>query len=217
LNTINVLPTVRMVCSKKNETEYLSNLPRNRSFTTGITLNSSDKNLSPVIYLNNSSTEFRNSRIDNPISDYITDSRVNSIINDPHAASYVSKLVSLKQPATSLKIILSAYRHESADFRVLYSLVRADSSEIPQAFELFPGYNNLQYTDTNQYSVIDPSKNSGLPDIFVSPSLENEFLEYEFTADGLDLFTGYAIKIVMSSTNQAYPVRIKELRAIAVR
>ena len=217
LNTINVLPTVRMVCSKKNETEYLSNLPRNRSFTTGITLNSSDKNLSPVIYLNNSSTEFRNSRIDNPISDYVTDSKVNSIINDPHAASYVSKLVSLKQPATSLKIILSAYRHESADFRVLYSLVRADSSEIPQAFELFPGYNNLQYTDTSQYSVIDPSKNSGLSDIFVSPSLENEFLEYEFTADGLDLFTGYAIKIVMSSTNQAYPVRIKELRAIAIR
>ena len=217
LNTINVLPTMRMVCSKKNETEYLSNLSRSKSFTTGITLNSSDKYLSPVIYLNNSSTEFRSSRIDNPVSDYITDSRVNSITNDPHAASYVSKLVSLKQPATSLKIILSAYRHESADFRVLYSLVRADSSEIPQAFELFPGYNNLQYTDTNQYSVIDPSKNSGLPDIFVSPSLENEFLEYEFTADGLDLFTGYAIKIVMSSTNQAYPVRIKELRAIAVR
>jgi len=82
---------------------------------------------------------------------------------------------------------------------------------------LFPGYNNLQYTNTSQYSVIDPSKNSGLSDIFVSPSLENEFLEYEFTADGLDLFTGYAIKIVMSSTNQAYPVRIKELRAIAIR
>lgn len=217
LNTINVLPTIRMVCSKKNETEYLSNLPRSKSFTTGITLNSSDKNLSPVIYLNNSSTEFRNSRIDTPISDYITDSRVNSITNDPHAASYVSKLVSLKQPATSLKVILSAYRSESSDFRLLYSLVRADSSEIPQAFELFPGYNNLQYTDTSQYSVIDVSKNSGLPDIFVGSSLEDQFLEYEFTADGLDLFTGYVIKIVMSGTNQAYPVRIKELRAIAIR
>ena len=217
LNTLNVLESVRLVCSKENETEYLGNLPRNKSFTTGITLNSSDKYLSPVIYLNNSSTEFRNNRLDNPILDYVTDSRVNSITNDPHAASYVSRLVSLSQPASSLKVILSAYRHSSSDFRVLYSLIRADSSEIPQAFELFPGYNNLKYTDTNQYSIIDPAKNDGLSDLFVRPSLDNEFLEYQFTADNLDLFTGYAIKIVMSGTNQAYPVRIKELRAIAIR
>lgn len=217
LNTLNVLESVRLVCSKENETAYLGNLPRNKSFTTGITLNTSNKYLSPVIYLNNSSTEFRNNRIDNPISNYAADSRVNSILNDPHAASYVSRLVSLTQPASSLKIILSAYRHSSSDFRVLYSLIRSDSSEIPQAFELFPGYDNLKYTDTNQYSIIDPSKNSGLPDIFVRPSLDNEFIEYQFTADNLDLFTGYAIKIVMSGTNQAYPVRIKELRAIAIR
>ena len=217
LNTLNVLESVRLVCSKENETAYLSNLPRNKSFTTGITLNSSDKYLSPVIYLDNSSTEFRNNRINKPISNYVTDSRVNSITNDPHVASYVSRLVSLTQPAASLKVILSAYRHSSSDFRVLYSLIRADSSEIPQAFELFPGYDNLKYTDTSEYSVVDPSKNSGLPDIFVRPSLDNEFIEYQFTADNLDLFTGYAIKIVMSGTNQAYPVRIKELRAIAIR
>jgi len=217
LNTLNVFESVRLVCSKENETTYLGNLPRNKSFTTGITLNSSDKYLSPLIHLGNSSTEFRNNRIDNPISDYITDSRSNSITNDPHAASYVSRLVSLTQPASSLKVILSAYRHSSSDFRVLYSLIRADSSEVPQAFELFPGYNNLQYSDTSQYFVIDPAKNDGLPDLFVRPSLDNEFLEYQFTADNLDLFTGYAIKIVMSGTNQAHPVRIKELRAIAVR
>jgi hypothetical protein len=217
LNTLNVLESVRLVCSKENETQYLSNLPRNKSFTTGITLNSSNKYLSPVIYLSNSSTEFRNNRLDNPISDYVADSRVNSITNDPHAASYVSRLVSLTQPASSLKVILSAYRHSSSDFRVLYSLIRADSSEVPQAFELFPGYNNLQYSNTNQYSIIDPAKNEGLPDLFVRPSLDNEFLEYQFTADNLDLFTGYAIKIVISGTNQAYPVRIKELRAIAIR
>ena len=217
LNTLNVLDSVRLVCSKENETTYLGNLPRNKSFTTGITLRSSDKNLSPMIQLENSSTEFRNNRIDKPISNYVIDSRVNSILDDPHAASYVSRLVSLTQAASSLKVILSAYRHSSADFRVLYSLIRSDSSEVAQAFELFPGYNNLQYTNTNQYSVVDPAKNDGLSDIFVRPSLDNEFLEYQFTADNLDLFTGYAIKIVMSGTNQAYPVRIKELRTIALR
>ena len=217
LNSLNPLRSVRLVCSKENETEYLGNLPRNKSFTTGIKLNTSDSNLSPIIYLNTAFTEFISSRLNNPISDYALDGRVNSVLNDPHAAVYVSNTVNLAQPATTLKVILSAYRHSSADFRVLYSLIRPDSSEVDQSFELFPGYNNLTYTTADGYKVLDKSKNSGLPDTFVSPSLENQFLEYQFTADNLDLFSGYTIKIVMSGTNQARPPRIKELRTLAVR
>jgi hypothetical protein len=217
LNSLNSLRSVRLVCSKENETEYLGNLPRNKSFTTGIKLNSSDINLSPIIYLNTAFTEFICSRLNRPILDYSTDGRVNSILNDPHAAIYVSNTVNLAQPATTLKVIFSAYRHSSADFRVLYSLIRPDSSEVDQSFELFPGYDNLAYTTTEGYKVLDKSKNSGLPDTFISPSLDNQFLEYQFTANNLDLFTGYTIKIVMSGTNQAYPPRIKELRTIAVR
>ena len=217
LNTLNRLKSVRIVCSKENETEYLGNLPRNKSFTTGITLNTSDSNLSPIIFLDTAFTEFTSNRLNSPISDYASDSRSNSILDDPHAAVYVSRTVNLVQPATSLKVILSAYRHESADFRVLYSLIRPDSSEIDQSFELFPGYDNLTYTTSDGYAVIDSSKNSGRPDTFVSSSLDNEFKEYEFTADNLGLFNGYTIKIVMSGTSQAYPPRIKELRTIAVR
>jgi hypothetical protein len=217
LNALNPLRSMRIVCSKENETAYLGNLPRNKSFTTGIKLNTSDKNLSPMIYLDTAFTEFISSRLNNPISDYASDNRVNSVLNDPHAAVYVSNTVNLAQPAKTLKVILSAYRHSSADFRVLYSLIRPDSSEVDQSFELFPGYNNLTYTTTEGYKIVDKSKNSGLPDTFVSPSLDNQFLEYQFTADNLDLFNGYTIKIVMSGTNQAYPPRIKELRTIAVR
>ena len=195
----------------------MNNLPRNKSFTTGITLNSSNSNLSPIIYLDEALTEFRISRLDKPILDYSVDSRVNSILDDPHAAVYVSNTVDLANPATSLKVLLTAYRDSSADFRVLYNLIKADSSEIEQTFQLFPGYDNLKDTEQSGFAVIDESKNSGLPDSFVPASLSNEFLEYEFTADNLELFTGYTIKIVMSGTNQATPPRIKELRTIAVR
>ena len=45
----------------------------------------------------------------------------------------------------------------------------------------------------------------------------NQFLEYEFSANNLDQFNGFTIKIVMSSTNQAYPPRFKDLRGIAIR
>ena len=217
LNKLNLLNSTRIVCSKQNETTYLTNLPRNKSFTTGVTLNTTDVNLSPIIYTDTAFTEFRTSRLNNPISDYASDNRVNSLIYDPHAATYVSNTVNLTNPAKSLKVILSAYRHASADFRVLYSLIRADSSEVSQEFELFPGYDNLAYTTADGYSVVDSSKNSGRSDTFVSPSLDNQFIEYQFTADNLDLFTGYTIKIVMSGTNQAYPPRIKELRTLAIR
>lgn len=216
LNALNTLNSVRLVCSKENETEYLNNLPRNKSFTTGITLSTTDSNLSPIIFLDTAFTEFISNRLNSPVSDYASDGRSNSIIEDPHATVYVSRAVNLVQPATSLKVILSAYRHESADFRVLYSLFRPDSSEVEQSFELFPGYDNLTSTASG-LSVVDPSLNNGKPDSFVSSSLENEFKEYEFTANNLGLFNGYVIKIVMSGTNQAYAPRIKELRTIAVR
>ena len=217
LNSLNTLKSVRLVCSKENETEYLNALPRNKSFTTGITFNTTDSNLSPILFLDTAFTEFISSRLDSPISDYTSDGRVNSIFDDSHSSVYVSRPVTIIQPATTLKVIFSAYRHESADFRVLYSLFRPDSSEIDQSFELFPGYDNLSYTTSAGYSVVDPSKNSGRPDTFVSSSLDNQFKEYEFTADNLGLFNGYVIKIVMSGTNQAYPPRIKELRTIAIR
>ena len=216
LNSLNTLKTVRLVCSKENETEYLNNLLRNKSFTTGITLSTTDSNLSPIIFLDTAFTEFISNRLDSPVSDYASDGRSNSILDDPHAVVYVSRAVNLVQPATSLKVILSAYRHESADFRVLYSLFRPDSSEVEQSFELFPGYDNLIST-VSGLSVVDSSLNNGKPDSFVSSSLDNQFKEYEFTANNLGLFNGYVIKIVMSGTNQAYPPRIKELRTIAVR
>ena len=100
---------------------------------------------------------------------------------------------------------------------MLYSLVRADSGVVNQTFELFPGYDNLRFSNESGFEVVDQSKNSGLPDTFVPASLSNQFLEYQFTANNLDLFTGYTIKIVMSGTNQAYPPRLKELRTIAIR
>jgi hypothetical protein len=206
INTPNKLSSTRLICSKVNEDQYLNDLPRNKSFTTALTLSTSDKNLSPQIFLDNCFTDFHSYRINSPIFNYIKDNRVNSLISDPHSAIYVSNTVILAQNATSLKVIMSAYRHADSDFRVLYSLITPDSSEIATSFELFPGYDKLA-----------GGNNSGLPDMYVRPSRENEYLEYEFTANNLSQFSGYIIKIVMSSTNQAYPPKIKDLRTIAIR
>ena len=51
LNQLNSLPTTRIVCSKINETTRLTNIPRNKSLTFGIRMQTTDPNLSPVLDL----------------------------------------------------------------------------------------------------------------------------------------------------------------------
>ena len=221
LNSFNTLDKVSLIASKVNENEYLPNMPRNKSFTTVLNMKSDDEYLSPMIYIGESNTEFISYRLNNPIDtdNYPTDNRVNSIVDDPHSAVYYSTTVRLTKPATSLKILLTAFRPETSDIRVLYRLERIDSSGVVGEFELFPGYKNLIHNDEDGFGdiVIDEVKNDGRSDSYVGPSMSNRFLEYRYTADNLDLFNGYTIKIVMSGTNQAQPPRIRELRSVAVR
>ena len=214
----NRLSSTRIVCSDVNETTHLDNLLRNKSFTLKVDLQSNNPNLSPIIFWDNSSVEFISNRLNNPISNYPNDNRVNSISNDPHSAVYVSNTVRLANPATSLKVFVSAYRHSSANFRVLYSLIRPDSSEVEQSFDLFPGFDNLTIDNNTDgfLDVVDPAKNSGLQDLRVPASMEDEFKEYEYSANDLGSFVGYTIKIVMSGTDQAYSPRFKDLRTIAL-
>ena len=157
------------------------------------------------------------SALNNPIKNYAFDSRVNLTLEDPHTSNYISRNVSLDQPATSLKVLVSAFRDSSADFRVLYKLSRTDSSNIEQTFELFPGFDNTTDTDGDGFGdkIINPINNSGRPDSNIPASADNQFFDYQFTIDELEQFNGFQIKIVMKSLNQAKVPLIKDLRAIA--
>ena len=218
INQSNKLNEIRMISSKVNSDEYLDALLRNKPLITALTLSSDNYNLSPMIFLDDTFTEFHNARLNNPISDYINDGRVNGLVNDPHAAIYVSRTIRLSQPSNSLRVLLTAYKDSTADFRVLYSLIKPESNESLPSFNLFPGYNNLT-TDNNldgYFDIVDVSKNSGLSDTIVPSSLENQFLEYQYTAPNIGPFVGFIIKIVMSGTRQDKYPRFKDLRAIAL-
>ena len=218
LNQPNILTTPRLVCSRVNENTRLTGLPLNRSFTLGVKLETADPNLSPVLDTLNATVVYQRSRLNKPIGDYTKDGRSNKTTGDPHSAVYISNRVDLKNPATSLKVLVGAYRHTSADFRVLYQLFREDGSETELAYELFPGFDNLNDTDGDGFGdqVIDLAKNSGRPDAFVSGSNLGEFKEYQFSVDDLDEFTGFKVKIVCSGTNEALAPKFKDFRAIAL-
>ena len=114
--------------------------------------------------------------------------------------------------------MIGAYRHSSADFRVLYQLHRQGSEGVDQSYQLFPGYDNLKDTDGDGFgdTVINDTLDSGRPDATVGSSRDDEFREYQFSADNLDSFTGFSIKIVASGTNEAYAPRFKDLRVLAL-
>ena len=207
----------RIVASKVNEDSRLTGLPGNKSFTMNINLISGNSKVSPCIDLNKTSVIFTTNRVNNPVVDYTTDSRVNSYYNDPNAFIYISKPISLQNPAVALKLLVSGSIQDSNDIRAFYS-IQNDISEDP-IFIPFPGYGNIDSIGRK----INPAASSGLPDVLTpkNSSYEfvptpNSFVEYEFSDDNLPNFKIFRVKLILTSTNQAYPPIIQDLRAIAL-
>jgi len=201
----------RMVASKVNETAQLGSLPGEKSLTIDMQLSTDNENVSPVVDVFKSSILTSSSRINSPIGNYATSNRANSI-DDPHDNLYLTKVIKLENPATSLKVLFAAFRPPASDIRVLYRLFRADGDSIDKVFELMPGFDNLDSSGL----VIEAKNNSGRPDRNIVPSLENQFVEYEYTVDDLPPFTGFQIKVDIASTNQAQDPELLDFRAIAV-
>jgi hypothetical protein len=213
LNDSNYFTSPRMVASKVNEDSKLTSLPGSKSLNMQCDMVSNDVNVSPVIDIDRVSAILTTNRIDDNVTNFATDGRVKIAGEDPNSATYVTKNVGLRVPATGLKVMFSANRASTSDIRVAYAVFRSDVPENELRYELFPGFDNL---DENGI-VIDPKSNSGHPDKFVPPSQRrDDFKEYEFTIEDLKEFNGFKIKIMMTATNQAYPPLVREFRTIAL-
>ena len=219
INKSNYLNSTRLICSNINETNNFTglNLPGNKSLNLQLDLETVDTRVSPVIDSQRISAIFVSNRVDSIITNYAEDSRVNDPLRDPTSFQYISKEILVENPATSLKVILSAYINEYSDIRVFYAI--SDKEGFDPIFVPFPGYSNLDFRGR----VIDPKNNDGTSDSLVSKSQSFEFdsslldfKEYTFTADELPSFKSYRIKFVGTSTNQTYPPRIKEFRTISL-
>jgi hypothetical protein len=210
----NHFDTPRMIASKVNEDRQLSDLPENKSLTFEVLMTSDSPNVSPVVDLDRVSAILTTNRINSPVSNFVTDNRVNQTGQDPCASTYVSNLIVLDNPATGIVVDFAAYRRVDSDIRVFYKVIEEGSTEnsLDKDFELFPGFDNIDQDG----KIINPANNSGKPDDEVTPSVGDEFKDYSFSSRELQPFKKFQIKIDMVGTNQAQPPFIKELRAIAL-
>ena len=190
-----------MIASDINQTNELAG---SKSFFLDMNLGTTVENLSPIIDLNRKSIVAFANRIDNidsssdvyPTSSYVAPFESEG---DSGEAIYVTRKVTLKNPATALKVLHTAVRFANAEIQVMFKILRSDdASDFDElGFEFF--------------------NTTGGPDIITNDSTTNsDFIEYEYTKNDLDPFTAFAIKIRMQSSNSAQPPRIKDLRAIAL-
>ena len=217
LNESNYLDSPRMICSKINENAHLTTIAGNKSINLRLFLNTTNSKVSPVIDLERVNTILTSNRVNSVIEDYAADSRANEIDKDPTACQYISKEITLENPATSIKILLNAHISDNNDIRAFYAI--SDTSGFEPIFEPFPGYENID----SKGQIISPEKNNGESDVLVSKTKfegfdveELDFKEYVFTADYLPSFKSYRIKIIMTSTSQVHVPRMSDLRVITL-
>lgn len=216
LNKTNYLNSPRMIASKVNETNDLTTLPGNKSFTLNMNMSTSDSRVSPVIDMDRVSVVLSSNRINHPISDYANDRRTATLKEDPNAFVYATKPIALEVPANAIKVLFSAYLNQYSDVRVFYAI--QEDPSIEPVYYPFPGYTNISSDGT-----VNVANSNGLPDVNVPKTdkigFESEeliFRDYEFTADELPSFRYFSIKVIGTSTNQIYPPRLRDLRIIAL-
>jgi hypothetical protein len=217
INQKNYFDTPRMIASKVNEDAQLTNIVGSKSMQMRLFLSSTDTRISPVIDSQRTNAILTSNRVNNIISNYATDPRVNSAVDDPTAFQYISKEIVLENSASSLKIILSAHINQGSDIRAFFA-TNNKPGLIP-VFTPFPGYANFN----QRGEVIAPENNNGESDSFITKSNNITFdsralnyREYTFTIDRLPSFRTYRIKLGMTSTGQCFVPRVKELRVIAL-
>ena len=219
LDQSNYFDSQRMVASSINEQTFLDDLPGNKSLTVSLNMNSDDSRITPAIDLDQVAVTFISNRVNQPISNYATDSRVDMVGTDPNKFMYVTPNITLENPGTSIQVYLDAYLTEHSDIRLFFAVDQSEVGVKEVIFTPFPGFGNF----ASNGSVIDMANNNGSPDskmvksdkITQTPAI-NDFREYKFSIDKLPAFSSFRIKLVGTSINQASPPMVRNFRALGL-
>ena len=194
----------RMVASAINESNEIAG---QKSFYLDLELRSSLENLTPIVDLDKKSIVAFSNRLNKIDSasdmgvtalqgDYVSSEEPSGDVNE---AIYITRRVALDNPATGIKVYVDMNRFASANVKLMYKILRSDDAS---------DFDEIGYNFFNTAGESDNTVNASL-DV-------SDFKEYEFTANDLDEFIAFSIKIVMQGTNTSEPPRLKDLRALAL-
>ena len=188
LNDNNYFNAPQLICSEINESSELSG---EKSFRLDMTLTSELNNISPVIDTDRMSATLISSRINSPADP----NTAKLAFGDEHEAAYITKVATLTNPSSSIKLMFAGFRPPNTFIKPLYRVLPTGSTDSiqSQGYQFFPT-GDAQIPDTTE---------------------TEEFFDYEYEVSGLN-FSAYQIKIVLVSSNQALVPLLKDFRAIAL-
>ena len=217
LNQTNYFDSMRMISSRINEQTFLDELPGNKSLTVGLNMTTDDTRITPGVDLDQVAMVLTSNRVNNPVSNYATDFRVNTITEDPNKFFYVTKNITLENPGTSIQVYLDAYLAEAAELRCFYAFGASNLDEA--VFVPFPGTNNFRPNG----SVLSFPNSDGTTDVSTPKTDDHNplapfslYRELKWSVDDLSPFSSFRIKLVGTTTNQAHPPYVKNFRAIGL-
>jgi len=200
LNQNNEFNDPKIIASAVNEDKQMFGTP---SCEIRLTLTSARDNLSPVVNLERLSlttTVNRVANFDGAVENeyFLADDGQytdlgSSSIQDFNPANYITKLITLENVSTSLKVQFAAQRRPETDFDVYVKFLTGDEDE-----------ENIAWTELNTATYDNTKTNNG------------EFIDYSYFAPNGVSFNKYRVKIRMRSSNQAIVPIIKDLRCIAL-
>ena len=127
--------------------------------------------------------------------------------NSTSLAKYVTKEVTLANPATTIEIRLTANLASQDDVEVYYKVKPVNSQLV---------FDDIEWSAFN---------GNGLPDIEVIPSNEaaisglfesqSSYKEHKYSVSDLSDFASFAVKIVMKASNPCYVPKIQDARIVA--
>jgi hypothetical protein len=217
LNRPNYLNAPRLIASDVNATNNLTDIPGGKSLNLTVQMSTTDSRLSPSIDAQRVSAIYTSHRINNVVEDFALDPRVKTLDNDPSAFQYVSQEMTLENGATSLKILTSAHMNPYTDIRAFFAI--GNDRGFAPIFTPFPGYTNLN----DRGEIINLQDSDGRSDKYVEiiqkprgQRAPDTFQEFTFTRDNLPTFKHFRVKLVLTSTSQAHPAALRDLRVIAL-
>jgi len=212
LNDNNSLLTPKIVASGINETNEMGG---NKSFETTVQLSSTSDNVSPVLDVDTLGVIGVQNRINNVSG--ITDVSIATAANfagsaevlnafvdgteargDSNAAVYITKKVTLENPANSIHVLFDGYRAYDSN---------GNSSEIEIYYKVLGPDTNLQFVDVGWSEAT--IKKAVQPD-------QSDFKEYVYEIESLEDFNTFAIKVVMKSDSSSNVPFMENFRAIAL-
>jgi hypothetical protein len=212
LNDNSYMGSPCIVASEQNEND---NMGASKSFDLSLQLQSNNPNISPCIDIGGSGEKDSNGDWITSIGCLGVANRINNINSssdvpsgttytpstspdgDNNAMTYITRKVSLKTPAQGLKVVADFFRPPTTDLKVMYKVLENDD-ETP--------FDDLGWRYFNT---------TGVPDTTTEADARN-FKEYEFTADNLNEYSAFSVKIVGQGTNTSSIPMVSALRCIAI-